>query len=171
MEDNTQKNTPNNAPEPSEMDKIKAEAEDVKRQRDEYLNGWKRAKADLLNYQKDEAKRLEEMAKFGTEDLLREITRILDSLNLAFASIEKSGGKVDEGLMLIKKGIMDVLSRRGVEKIEAKPGDEYNPMFHEAIGMKEAAEGEKSGTIAEVIEEGYKLYDYVLKPARVKVVE
>lgn len=170
MEDNTQ-NTTNNTPEPSELDKAKAEVEDVKRQRDEYLNGWKRAKADLLNYQKDEAKRLEEIAKFGAEDLLREITRILDSLNLAFASLEKSGGKVDEGLILIRKGIVDVLGRRGVEKIEAKIGDEYNPSLHEAIGMKEAGEGDQSGTIAEVIEEGYKLHDYVLKPARVKVVQ
>lgn len=161
----------NNNTDIPEIDKIKAEAEAARRERDEYLNGWKRAKADLLNYQKDEAKRLEEMAKFGTEDLLREIVRILDSMNLALVSIEKSGDKVDEGLVLIKKGIMDVLSRRGVVKVEAKPGDEYNPMFHEAIGMKEASEGEKSGTIAEVIEEGYKLHDYVLKPARVKVVQ
>ncbi len=160
MEDNIQ----NNIPEPSETDKIKVD-------RDEYLNGWKRAKADLVNYQKDESKRLAEIAKFGTEDILRDIIGVTDSMNLAFSSIEKSGGKIDAGLTLIRNQLMDILKKRAVTEIEIKPGDLYNPMYHEAIGMVEPKEGSKSGTIAEEIEKGYMLHDYVLKASRVKVVE
>ncbi len=166
MEDNIKKDDNTIASEPTELEKLKAE-------RDEYLNGWKRAKADLLNYQKDESKRFEEMAKFATEDILKEIISVIDHLTLAFGSIEKSGGQVDQGLLLIKNQLFDVIKKRGIRKIEIRPGEEYNPMYHEAIEMVEPGSGQpnlKSGTIAEEVEPGYALHNYVLKPARVKVV-
>ena len=164
MEDTNQNNSHNNSAEPSELDRARTE-------RDEYLNGWKRAKADLLNYQKDEAKRLEEIARFGSEDILRDVIAVIDSLNLAFQATERSGGKIDQGLTLIKNQLADILKKRGVVQIEVKVGDVYNPMYHEAIGMIQLEDKMKSGTVAEVVENGYTLHNYVLKASRVKVVE
>lgn len=164
MEDNTQKNNP----ELSELDKVKAE-------RDEYLNGWKRAKADLLNYQKDESKRLDEMSRLLIEGVLEDIVSVLDSFNHGLASIEKSGGKIDEGLVLVRNQLGEILKRRGVTKMQVQPGEVYNPMYHEAIQMLDEAEanGKKidSGHIAEEVEAGYLIHGRVLKPARVKVVQ
>ena len=44
----------------------------VEKQRDEYLAGWQRAKADFINYRKDEMKHLEEVAQYGSEDLIKD---------------------------------------------------------------------------------------------------
>lgn len=164
MEDNIQ----NNTPEVSELDKIKAE-------RDEYLNGWKRAKADFLNYQKDEAKRLDDMGKFYTEAILEDVISVMDGFNHGLASIEKSGGQVDKGFYLVKNQLEELLKRRGVTQMKVSPGEVYNPMYHEAIQMLESAEANgnkiESGHIAEEVEAGYMMNGKVLKPARVKVVQ
>src|SRR3990167_6734996 len=55
----------------------------LEKEKQEYLDGWKRAKADLINYRKDELKRFEEIARFGTEDVMLDLTLILDSFDLA----------------------------------------------------------------------------------------
>ena len=57
------------------------ELEKVKKERDEYLDGWKRAKADFINYKKEELSRLEKMAKYSNEDLIKEIDKLTLILN------------------------------------------------------------------------------------------
>ena len=49
--------------------KSQGELKRIKEERDEYLDGWKRAKADLANYRKDELKRFEQVVQFATEDI------------------------------------------------------------------------------------------------------
>lgn len=148
---------------------LNPETEALKKERDEYLNGWRRAKADLINYQQGESKRLEEVAKFGTEELLKEVISVIDNFDRAIKAL---GGdnKASEGLQLIRNQLSDIIRKRGVTRIEIKKGESYNPMYHEAIGMVEPSEELKSGTIAEEVEPGYMHHEYVLRPARVKVV-
>ena len=98
------------------------------------------------------------------------VISVIDNMNLAYLSIEKAGGKIDQGLILIKNQLLDTIKKRGAVKIELKPGDPYNPMYHEAIEMI-PADGLSSGTVGEIVEDGYVLHDYVLKPSRVKVVQ
>ena len=147
----------------SELDKLKAE-------RDEYLNGWKRAKADLINYQKEEVRRTEEMAKFGNESILREVLRVVDNFSLALSALGKKG-ETDIGLKMIRSQIDDLLKRNGVELIKVLPGDELNPGIHEAIALVEPTGEMKPGTIAEEVEPGYLIYGKVLRPVKVKVVK
>ena len=54
-------------------------SEKCEKERDEYLNGWKRAKADFINYKKEEAERFREFAKFSNEALVSELIMVLDS--------------------------------------------------------------------------------------------
>ncbi|MBI1839207.1 MAG: nucleotide exchange factor GrpE, partial [Candidatus Colwellbacteria bacterium] len=74
-----------------EVDEVKVlneELENISKERDEYLDGWRRSKADLVNYKKDEFKRLEEMAKFGNVDIIKELISVLDSINLGMLALE-----------------------------------------------------------------------------------
>lgn len=135
---------------------------------EEYLNGWKRAKADLINYKKDEAKRFEDVIKFGNELLVRDLITTLDTFNLAVASLEKSG-TVDKGIYMIKSQLEDALKRHGLEKLVVSVGEPFNPALQEAIAEVEASPSTSSGQVVEEVEAGYTLNGKVIRPARVKV--
>lgn len=157
----------NNAP-AGDLDsgKLKELLERSEAEKEQYLSGWQRAKADYLNYKKEEQERLSEIAKYTNEDLMREMITVLDNFDLGLQALEKAG-PVEKGVYMIRTQIEDTLRKRGLERIPLKPGDAFDPAVAEAI-----TEGESEhppGTVAEEIEPGYRLYDKVLRPARVKL--
>ena len=146
--------------------------EELKKQCEEYLNGWKRAKADQINYQKDEQKRLEDIVKFSNWDLVRDLVIVLDS----FAALERSMegeprpdrlGRDLAGLLMIRNQLEDALKRRGLERILVTVGQPFDPSLHEAIGEVES--DQPVGAVAEEIERGYLLSGRVIRPARVQL--
>lgn len=146
---------------------LKEDLDKVSEERDEYLDGWRRSKADLINYKKDELRRLEEMAKYGNEEVIRDLISVLDSFELAISILEKSGSQVEKGVYMIKAQLEDILRKRGLNKIKVALNDKFDPNYHEAVGVLEG-NGE-SGNIAEEVETGYLLYNRVLRPTRVKL--
>src|SRR3989344_7165210 len=147
--------------------KEESELEKCRQERDEYLNGWKRAKADLINYQKDEAKRFEEIMQYATEAMVRDLIPVLYSFELGIAALEKNG-PVDKGVYIIKTQLEEALKKKGLEKIKVSAGDAFDPAKHESIGVV-TIEGIESGKIGEVIESGYALNEKVVRPTRVKL--
>ena len=55
---------------------------DAKAKCEEYLNGWKRERADFLNYKKDEMERIGQLVKYSNEELILKIIPILDNIYL-----------------------------------------------------------------------------------------
>lgn len=164
-EQNQNQNTPEDLP--AEAGKpAETELEKLKRERDEYLAGWQRAKADFINYKKDELSRMERVAKYGEEELTRELVVILDSFDLGINAMERKG-EVEKGIYMIRSQMEDVLKRYGLSKIPVKPGDAFDSAIHEAIAEVES--DSPPGTIMEEIEPGYKLHEKLIRPARVKV--
>ncbi len=149
-----------------ELASIKEKLEQCEKQKSEYLAGWQRAKADFINYKKEDVRRMEEVARYGSEDLIRELIIILDNFDLGLRTLEKSGA-VEKGIYMIRAHIEDILKKRGLEKIVMKAGDEIDPAVAEAIAEVES--DKPPGTIIEEIESGYRLYDKIIRPARVKV--
>ena len=66
--------------------KLKEESKRCEAERKEYLEGWQRAKADFINFKKDEGKRFEDMARFVTASIVEEFLPVLDSFDLALAN-------------------------------------------------------------------------------------
>ena len=153
-----------------ESKELKEKLELAEKQRDEYLGGWQRAKADFINYKKEEMTRLSEIAKYASEDLVREMIVVLDNFDLGLAALEEKG-QVEKGVYMIRAQMEDVLKRRGLVKVDMKAGDAYDPSIAEAIAEVDPPAGGKieSGSIVEIIEPGYKLNDKLIRPARVKV--
>lgn len=165
----------NSLPKADDVGELKRKLEIVEKEKDEYLNGWRRAKADLANYKNEELRRLEEVAKFGTEDMIRDVVRVLDSFDLALVALEKenkgdpaTGSGQVRGISLIRGQLEDTLKRRGVEKIIALVGQPFDPALAESIGEVESKEV-ASGMVAEEIERGYLIHGKVLRPARVRL--
>lgn len=158
-----EKDKQKNAAEPDDLAKKLADCE---KRRDEYLAGWQRAKADFINYRKEELARLEEVAKYGSEELLRDLIGVLDSFDLGLRALEKAG-PVEKGVYMIRSQLVDILKKRGVEKISVKAGDNFDPSMAEAVA--EAESDKSAGTVLEEIEPGWRLHDKILRPARVKL--
>ena len=149
------------AADPGELEAKLAGAE---QQRDEYLAGWQRAKADFVNYKKEEMKRLEEISKYAGLDLIKDMISVMDNFDLGLRSLEKAG-PVERGIYLIRSQIEDILRKRGLEKVTVKAGDEFDPMIAEA--MTEVLSDRPAGTIVEEVEPGYRMHDKIVRPARV----
>ncbi len=150
-------------------DKI-TELEMVKEKMEEYLNGWKRAKADYSNLKKEFEKKETEIVQFANATLILEIMPIYDNFKLAWKHIPEEHKKGDDwlkGIEAIKRQFKDLLKKLGMEEIPTE-GEKFDPELHEAVA-KEKVEGKESGIIIEEIKSGYKLYDKVLEPAKVKV--
>ncbi len=149
------------------MEKKKANIEKYKKERDEYLKGWKRARADFLNYKKEEDRRMADIARYERKKIIKELIGVLDDIYLAEKAIpkkERENGWV-KGILGVGKQIEAFFNRMNVEEIESL-GKEFDPALHEAVEM---TEGKESGIVAEEIRKGYKIGDRVLRPAQVKV--
>ncbi|MGC8775893.1 MAG: nucleotide exchange factor GrpE [Minisyncoccia bacterium] len=149
-----------------ELSELKEKLSKCEKERDEYLAGWQRARADFSNYKKDEALRFGEFSKYAIEKLVLDLIPVLDSFDLGIAAMEKSGN-VDKGVYMIRAQLEDILKNYGLKKINVEIGKELNPEIAEPI--IEVEHDGPAGVVLEEIEAGYKLYDKVIRPARVKV--
>lgn len=163
MSEENQNNHPPAEPEPRE------DMERLKKERSEYLAGWQRAKADFINYKKDEAHRLQELAKYQLEDVVYDLIAVLDNFDLGLAALEKQG-PVEKGIYMIRTQLEDLMKKRGLQRIPMKAGDPFDPALAEAIAETESKD-HPPGSVLEVIEAGYKFHDKIIRPVRVKVVK
>ena len=141
--------------------------EDLHAKCEEYLNGWKRAKADLTNNQAAEGKRFTEFAKFALEAILKDLVIVQDSFALAIAATAETDAAY-AGLQIIQSQLEETLKKYGLEKISVKEGDAFDPARHEAMALVDG-NGTPPETIAQEIEKGYILNGKVIKPARVTI--
>ncbi len=147
------------------LEKIKEKLKKCQELKDEYLSGWQRAKADLINARKEDERRNQEFLKFANASLIFEILPVLDSFELALANEEKDS-KFSKGIFLIKMQLGDVLRKFGLEPIKSI-GEKANLQFHEIVGEIESEKEEN--VIIEELQKGYLLNGKVIRPAKVKI--
>ena len=154
---------------PQFQEKVKQIQEKLKKcqeLKEEYLNGWQRAKADLINARKEDEKRNQEFLKFANSALISDILPVLDSFDLAFAAESEKDSKFSKGIILIKMQLEDALRKYGLESIKSV-GEKINLQVHEIIGEVESEKEE--GIIVEELQKGYLLNGKVIRPAKVKI--
>src|SRR4030042_2671152 len=119
----------------NKVDEEKKEEIDHKKLAEKYLNNWKRCQADFENYKKDQAKMMNEFRKFANMDMILQILSVLDNFNVSLEHVPENekGDAWVTGIIYIKKQLEDVLKNYGVEEIDVKEGDQFNPVVHEAV--------------------------------------
>jgi molecular chaperone GrpE len=158
----------------SSLAKIKKLREQLKTsqsERGEYLAGWQRAKADYINLKNTEEKNRSETIKYAQEGLLSDLIPLADSFDMAFGNKEvwnQAPENWRKGIEYIYSQLMSILKDNGLDIIEPKTADSFDPRLHEAIGTIETSL-DMDGKIIEVTKKGYKLQDKVLRPAQVKI--
>ena len=139
--------------------------EKLKEADDKYL----RLAAEFDNYRKRTARQFEDMSQAGR---IHVITQLLDVLDNFQRALEASAGSSNhdslrEGTQLVYKNLYDVLTKEGLEPIEAV-GKPFDPNLHDALMQLESDE-HPEGIVVQEMTKGYKLKDRVLRHSKVAV--
>ena len=139
--------------------------EEVERFRDR----WMRERADLENVKKRADRERGEAVRYGNERLIGDLLPVFDSLERAIQSAEQGAGGQGllEGVRLVAKALLDVLTRHGVTRVEAV-GHPFDPNQHEAVAHLEDDQ-HRAGMVTEEHRGGFRLHDRLLRPAMVSV--
>jgi len=152
------------------MEKIKKELLQCKKERQEYLDGWQRMRADVANARLKETSRFARLKDEAVAETLQNLLPVLDSFDMAFSG---SGWKqVDKtwraGMEAVGAQFEQIFIRYGAERF-GNTGEVFNPELHEAVKEILANSSEDDGTISEVLRSGWKIGERVLRPAQVVV--
>ena len=109
---------------------------------------WKRALADYQNLVKRVDSDKKEFIKLATAGMISKFLPSVDALEI------------------VVKQLRDVLKDEGLQEINPREGDVFDPGLHECT---ETVLGGNQDTIAELVFKGYKINDYVIRAAKVKV--
>lgn len=154
---------------PSQTEDLKKKLKEYQKEREEYLAGWQRSRADFINFKREEGERFKKIFELEKTEMILKILPVLDSLEKAKRelSASKELSNYLEGLNQIEKQFQGFLQKEGVEEIKCLD-EKFNPNFHQAVEEIEVKD-KKSGEILEVIQKGYRLVGRVIRPVRVKV--
>ena len=145
------------------QDQIKTLSDQLKEAEAKSSKNWDvalRATSELENFKKRTEKEIANAHKYSQEKIAKDLLPVLDSFLKAMETdpIDK------EGILLVHKMLVDALSTNNIKKIENL--EIFDPNFHEAIATEESDE---DGKILKVIQDGFVVYDRVIRPARVLV--
>ncbi|MDO8579815.1 MAG: nucleotide exchange factor GrpE [bacterium] len=143
-------------------------------ERDEYLAGWQRAKADFVNSKKRTEEMMREFRLLANEGLIEELLSVLQSFEMAFANRE-AWEKADKnwrmGIEHIYNQLKIILEQNGLKEINPL-GQKFDRLMHEAVRYEPDVTGKNTdGTVTNVLENGYTLGSKLIRPAKVVVAE
>lgn len=151
----------------AKLKKLKDELEQVKKERQEYLDGWQRCKADSVNMKREVEARASRSAENLREALVHDIIPALDSFDMAAGSeawAEVSDGW-KSGMEMVRDQLIGALKAHGIERY-GKVGEPVDHALHEVLEERDDVAGE-SHTIARILRYGYRSSEKVLRPAQV----
>ena len=151
--------TQENCVEDNELNSVKSELEET-------TDRLKRLMAEFDNFKKRSAKEREGLYNSLLSDIVSSFLPVVDNLEKAVNSNTEDEG-YKQGVELVLKQFMDVLSSLGVKEIEGV-GSTFNPEYHEAVSLiQDGTLGEKE--IKEVFRKGYKIGEKVIRHSMVVV--
>jgi|SRR5690554_5253406 molecular chaperone GrpE len=154
-----------------ELDALREENEEMKKELEELTEKALRAVAELENYKKRNEKALTENMKYYNMWLIEKLLLPLDQLNIVVnGNVENPELKnYLSGFKMINDQIFDILEEEGLKLIKTD-GEKFDPMYHYAVEKEEDKEKE-NGIILKTTQTGYLFKDRVIRPAMVTVNE
>lgn len=144
-------------------EKLRKELAACRKEKQEYLDGWQRAKADYVNALKRFDEEKQAAVALGSLAAAGAFLPVLDSLERA-----KQAGDIPEGWSGITKQLEDAASSLGLVRF-GETGEPFDPALHEALGQDTAESQDADETVTAVLESGWKLGGRVIRPAKVRV--
>lgn len=151
----------------AEFEQLRAENDQVKKERDALLDRLARLQAEFENARKRAEKEKADFKDFALGSVVEQFLPVVDNFELAL----KSTGSLEQlraGVELIVKQMEEILRGLQVQPV-ATVGEEFDPRHHEAMGSVER-EDLPDQHVAEEIRRGYRMREKLLRPALVRVV-
>lgn len=139
----------------------------AEKQAGEYLELAQRVQADFENYRRRTKATRAEAFEDGARDFIKALLPVVDNLERAIAQ-ESQDEALLTGVKMVYRQLMDALEKRGVTEIN-RAGEKFDPNLENAVMQGDSSEGDP-GTVCTVLQKGYKMGDFVLRHAMVKVV-
>lgn len=144
----------------------KSTEELLQEERDKFL----RLFAEFENYKKRTSKERIDLFKTASSELMSALLPVQDDFVRALEQLKSSADQeILQGVELIQNKFKEVLKAKGLVHIEVSVGDVFNADIHEAITQIPAPSPELSGKIVDVVEQGYKLGERILRHPKVVV--
>lgn len=140
----------------------------LRQERDSYLDGLQRSRADLDNYRKRATQERLQAASRGKADLLHALLPILGNMRLALQHADQDADAVRQGVLMIWQQFEGFMRDQGIEPI-ATVGEPFDPARHEALSTLPATDDHPPDTIVTEIKAGYLFEGRLLSPAQVVV--
>jgi len=149
--------------------KLREKIKILESEKQEYLDLSVRTRADYANYKKEvEANRIADR-KFATKRFIESLLPVLDAYDMAQGNKE-AWEKVDQnwrmGIEYIFTQFKTILEGEGVTSF-GKIGDTFDPLLHESMEHVVVENENDNDKIVRVLQNGYKIHDSILRPARV----
>ena len=152
----------------SVLDKLKAENEELK---DRTL----RTIAEMDNLRKRTAREMTDARSYAVANFARDLLGVGDNLQRAIQAVppeKRESGSEDfkaliEGVELTERELLKALTNAGVTKFNPE-GEKFDPNFHQAM-FEMPDPSVPNSSVAQVVQEGYKIGERVLRPAMVGV--
>lgn len=139
---------------------------EVSQEKDKFL----RLFAEFENYKKRTSRERIELFRTANEELMTALLPILDDFDRGLSELKKGDdNELTKGMELIKNKLYNSLTQKGLSHIEVKNGETFDVELHEAITQIPAPTEDLKGKIIDVLEQGYKLGDKVIRYPRVVV--
>jgi len=139
---------------------------DLASEKDKFL----RLFAEFENYKRRTSKERVELFKTASSSVMQAMLPVLDDLDRAWVEIEKSKDEnLIKGIELISTKFKATLKEKGLELLDVRKGDVFNADFHEAITQIPAPTDDLKGKIIDVIENGYKLGEKIIRFPKVVI--
>lgn len=137
---------------------------------DEAIEARKRALADFKNYQRRATDNEQRASTMATARFMRGIMPVLDHFDLALNQNpeQMTLANLLQAVKIVRDEFSRALVAQGVERIEPKVGEAFDPHRHQAV-KHEKVEGAAPNMIHMVFQAGYALGEMILRPATVVV--
>ena len=155
-----------------------AEIEELKKALEDSEDAKLRALAETENIRRRMDKEKQDNARYGTVPLAKDLLSVLDNFERALLAspketknkndLEKNYNSLYEGVSLTLKEIISIFNRNGIEIINPEKGETFDHNIHQAM-LEVVTDEFKPGSVCEVLQPGYKIYDRLLRPAMVGV--
>jgi molecular chaperone GrpE len=146
-----------------------SELDELRRALEEKTDRHLRALADIENIKRRAQRERDDYVKYANEALIRDLVPALDNFDRALAAARdaREAAGVAEGVELIRRELLKVLEKFGVERYSAL-GQRFDPARHEAVARVVSVQ-HPEGTVVHETLPGYALNGRVLRPAMVAV--